>query len=100
MSSIKKKEEKGVHLNSKRLEMRQKKGVTTPRVDKRIINVVVKKRRLQCRNIANILQDEEVNITPRKVNKKLFDTVLKAYRLRKNPQLTQAMMLSHFELAR
>lgn len=97
---IKKKEENKVHLGSNRAGNCGRKRKTTPRADRKIVKLALRNRRLSCRKIAALVGEEGINLHPRSVNNRLLEAGLRAYRPRKKPRLTTAMMQSRCEWAK
>lgn len=91
VSLIKKKLEKGLSLENKRVGKCGRKRKTTPRADRKIKTMALKDRRLTCRRISSFLMEERINISRRTVNRRLLECGLKAYRPRKKPRLTVKM---------
>lgn len=89
ISFIKKKDERSVYPDSKKKKKCGRKKMTTPKMNKRIINMAVKNRRLPCWNIPNILQAKKVNIAFRTAKNKYLNGRLKAHCARKKTLLTQ-----------
>lgn len=100
VSLIKKKEENHRDLGPKRKGNCGRKRKTSPRVDRKIVKLALGNRRLSCRKIATLLAEEETNLHPRTVNNRLLEAGLRAYRPRKKPRLTQAMIRSRYEWAK
>ena len=81
--------QKGLNLDSKRIRKCSRKRKTSPRLDRKIVKMALKNMRLSYIAIARLLAEEEVHFNPRTVNNRLLEAVLKAYRPRKKPRLTQ-----------
>ena len=91
VSNIKKKLKYGHSLSSNRVGKCGKKRKTTPREDRKIVQMALKNRRLSCRKLSNVLSAEGIIISIKTANRRLLDAGLKAYRPRKKPRLTLEM---------
>ena len=60
-------------------------------MDRKIIKMAIKNRRVSCRMISNQFAAEGITIARRTVNKRLLESGLKVYRPRKKPRLTDKM---------
>lgn len=100
ISVIKKKIDSGVDLASKRVAKCGRKRKTTPRTDRQIVKMALKDRRRTCRNLSTELAVEGISLSRRRVNARLLESGLKAYRPRKKPRLTQPMIKARLAWAK
>jgi transposase len=100
VSVIKKKIDRGVDIASKRIGRCGRKRKTSPRTDRFIVQKALKNRRMSCRRISIGLAASGVAIARRTINDRLLERGLKAYRPRKKPRLTKAMIKARLDWAR
>ena len=100
VSSIKKKLERGLSLQSGRIGKCGMKRKTTARLDRKIKNVALKDRRTTCKRISRNLAEEGIIISRRTVIRRLLECGLKAYRTRKKPRLTPKMVNARLDWAK
>lgn len=91
VSAIKKKLENAVDFTAKMAGKCGRKRKTTPRTDRKIVQMALNNRRMSCRNISTELAVQGVSLARRTVNERLLERGLKAYRPRKKPRLTVPM---------
>ena len=100
ISVIKKKIDNGVDLAAKRVAKCGRKRKTTPRTDRKIVKMALKDRRTSCRNLSTELAVQGISLSRRRVNGRLLESGLKAYRPRKKPRLTQPMIKARLAWAK
>src|ERR1700755_57851 len=92
VSNIKKKMDKGLNLDSTRTGRCGRKRKTTPRTHRKIKQLALKDKRKSCNSIASELQADNISVSLITVNRRLLESGLRAYRPRKKPRLTNAMI--------
>lgn len=92
VSVIKKKIDSNVDLAAKRDGKCGRKRKTTPRTDRKIVQMALRDRRASCRKLTTELAMQGVSLARRTVNDRLLESGLKAYRPRKKPRLTKPMI--------
>ena len=99
VSNIKKKLDKGLNLESTRTGRCGRKRKTTPRTDTKIKQLALHDKRKSCKSIASELQADNIVVSRITVNRRLLECGLRAYRPRKKPRLTNAMIKAHKDRA-
>jgi len=97
ISNIKKKIQNNEELDSKRVGPHR---ISTPRLDRKIVQMALKDRRASCSKIERALRTEGIKISRRTINNRLLESGLKAYRPRKKPRLTDKMMKDRYAWAK
>lgn len=92
VSNIKKKMDKGLNLDSSRTGKCGRKKKTTPRTDRKIKQLALRDKRKSCKSIASELRSDNIDVSRVTVNRRLLESGLRAYRPRKKPRLTNAMI--------
>ena len=69
-----------------------RKRKTSPRTDRKIVQMALKGRRTSCRNFSTALAVQGIGLDRRTVKDRLLESGLKAYHPRKKPLLTQPMI--------
>lgn len=99
VSLIKKKYENRLTLDNRRKGNCGRKRNTTPRIDRKIKNLALKNRKASCKQISGMLANEGILVDRKTVNNRLLEANLRAYRPRRKPLLTKAMIQSRREWA-
>ena len=81
-------------MEAKRAGKCGRKRKTTPRLDRKIVNMSLSNRKSSCRKISSGLAAQGFVVHRRTVNRRLCEVGLKAYRPRKKPRLTEKMKAS------
>ena len=69
-----------------------RKRKTSPRTDRKIVQMALKGIRTSCRNFSTALAVQGIGLARRTVKDRLLETALKAYHPRKKPLLTRPMI--------
>lgn len=100
VSIIKRKKDKCQNLGSHRNGKCGRKRKTSPRIDRMIIKMALKDRRASCRKLSSLMANEGIHLNRKTVNNRLLEAGLKAYRPRKKPRLTKAMVEARLKWAK